>query len=31
MLDLIDQVTAVAQLHIPGMHLHPLKFDRKAA
>jgi len=28
-LDLIDQATAVEQLDIPGMHLHPLKFDRK--
>jgi proteic killer suppression protein len=29
MLDLIDQATAVEQLDIPGMYLHPLKGDRK--
>lgn len=28
-LDLIEQATAVEQLDIAGMHLHPLKFDRK--
>ena len=28
-LDLIDQATAVEQLDIPGMYLHPLKSDRK--
>ncbi|MBK9609535.1 MAG: type II toxin-antitoxin system RelE/ParE family toxin [Betaproteobacteria bacterium] len=29
MLDLIDQTTDVAQLDVPGMHLHPLKGERK--
>jgi proteic killer suppression protein len=29
MLDLIDQASAVEQLDIPGMHLHPLRGDRK--
>jgi proteic killer suppression protein len=28
-LDLIEEATAVEQLDIAGMHLHPLKFDRK--
>jgi len=28
-LDLIEQAASVQQLNIPGMHLHPLKFDRK--
>ena len=28
-LDLIEQAASVEQLVIPGMHLHPLKFDRK--
>ena len=28
-LDLIEEATAVEQLDIPGMHLHPLKFDRE--
>ncbi len=28
-LDLIDQATTVEQLEIPGLHLHPLKFERK--
>jgi proteic killer suppression protein len=28
-LDLIEQAASVEQLDIPGMHLHPLKFDRK--
>jgi proteic killer suppression protein len=29
MLDLIDQASAVEQLDIPGMYLHPLKGKRK--
>ena len=29
MLDLIDQASAVEQLAIPGMNLHPLKGERK--
>ena len=29
MLDLIDQATALEQLDIPGLYLHPLKGDRK--
>ena len=29
MLDMIDQATAVEQMDIPGMYLHPLKGDRK--
>ena len=28
-LDLIETATAVEQLDVPGMNLHPLKFDRK--
>ena len=28
-LDLIEEATAVEQLDIAGMHLRPLKFDRK--
>jgi toxin HigB-1 len=28
-LDLIEQAASVEQLDIPGMHLHPLKFERK--
>ena len=28
-LDLIEEATAVEQLDIAGMHLHPLKLDRK--
>jgi proteic killer suppression protein len=28
-LDLIDEATALEQLDIPGMYLHPLKGDRK--
>ena len=28
-LDLIEEASAVEQLDIAGMHLHPLKFDRK--
>ncbi len=28
-LDLIEEATAVEQLDIAGMYLHPLKFDRK--
>ena len=28
-LDLIEQAASVEQLNIAGMHLHPLKFDRK--
>ena len=31
MLDLIDSATEVKQLDIPGMHLHPLKGQRKGA
>ena len=31
MLDMIDQATDVEQLDVPGMHLHPLKGERKGA
>lgn len=31
MLDLIDLATSPAQLDIPGMHLHPLKGDRRGS